>query len=40
VAMNMVRRSNVHWRITVVFDWKTAAVVGLSIVTLLLLWKK
>ena len=38
--MNKVERSNVHWHITVVFDWKMAAVAGISIVTLLLLWKK
>jgi len=37
--MNKVKRSNVHWRITVVFDWKTAAVVSFATVTLLLLWK-
>ena len=34
--MNKLERSSVHWHITIVFDWKTAAVVSLSIVTLLL----
>ena len=37
--MNKVERSNVQWHITVVFDWKTAAVVSVSIVILLLLKK-
>jgi hypothetical protein len=29
--MNKVLGSNVHWHITVVFDWKTAAVVSIAI---------
>ena len=35
--MNKVERSNVHWRITVVFDWKMAAVVSFSILIRLLM---
>ena len=28
--MNKVKGPNVHWHITLVFDWKTAAVVSIS----------
>jgi len=34
--MNRLEGSNVHWRITVVFDWKMAAVVSLSFLIRLL----
>ena len=35
--MNKVLGSKVHWRIVVVFDWKTAAVISISILIRLLM---
>ena len=35
--MNTVKRSNVHWHITIVFDWKTMTVLSLSTLTWLLM---
>jgi hypothetical protein len=29
--MNRLEGSNVHWHVTIVFDWKRAAVVSISI---------
>ena len=35
--MNRLEGSNVHWHITAVFDWKTAAVDSISILIRLLM---
>jgi hypothetical protein len=35
--MNRLEGSNVHWHISIVFDWKMAAVVSISILIRLLI---
>ena len=35
--MNTVKRPDVQWRITIIFDWKMVAVVSISTLTWLLM---